>query len=120
MFPDETPIDLVSNDVKMGEPNAHANGVNGNHMNGDVDMHDDRPAMKNGDASSPASSSRERPNDEDDEQPPAKRARMLSDADKTSMTHVSLFSLSYAVTGVLIRHAFRRPSEVRHSSPSVG
>ncbi|TEB39309.1 Bromodomain-containing protein [Coprinellus micaceus] len=84
----ETPIDLVSSDVKMGDPHAvHTNGVNGNHLNGDVDMHDGHVGFKNGGASSPASSSRERPNDEDDDQPPAKRARILSDADKTSMTH---------------------------------
>ena len=87
----------------MGDPHAaHTNGVNGNHLNGDVDMHDGHANFKNGDASSPASSSRGRPNDEDDDQPPAKRARILSDADKTSMTHVSRFSLSCAVTGVLI------------------
>jgi hypothetical protein len=87
----------------MGDPHAvHTNGVNGNHLNGDVDMHDGHVGFKNGGASSPASSSRERPNDEDDDQPPAKRARILSDADKTSMTHVSRFSLSCAVTGVLI------------------
>lgn len=132
----DTPIDhsrdtpsLSSDDVKMADdPVLHTNGINGSHVNGDVDMKDARPLASADtsmatleDAPSPYNSSRERPEEgEDEDQPPAKRPRILSDADKTSMTHVSTFSLSCAVTGVLIPRVPRRSSEVRHSSPSVG
>lgn len=90
------------------------NGLNGSHPNGDVVMKDEQPSetaaiaadasMASIDEVPSPNGSRERPSEgyEDDEQPPAKRARILSDADKASMTHVSSFSLSYAVTGVLI------------------
>ncbi len=41
------------------------------------------------------------PNDDDDKPPPAKRARKYSDAEKASVTNVSVFVLC-AVPGVLI------------------
>ncbi|KAJ6574863.1 Bromodomain-containing protein [Mycena capillaripes] len=78
---------------------AHApNGVNG--ANGDVSMHDidvHSPATSPGDvppaSSNGASTSHTSPADpppvdqEDDQPPPAKRPRILSDADKASFTH---------------------------------
>lgn len=84
---------------------AHApNGVNG--ANGDISMHDVdvlSPAASPGDvppaSSNGASTSHTSPADptpvdqEDDQPPPAKRPRILSDADKASFTHVSLVFL---------------------------
>lgn len=122
---DEVPIDNVQDipplssdshrdDVSMAaHPYANGlNGTNGSHFNGDVVMKDDSseaPAAADASMTSidevpSPNGSRERPSEgyDDDEQPPAKRPRMLSDADKASMTHVSSLSLSCAVTGVLI------------------
>ncbi|KAF5337245.1 hypothetical protein D9611_003243 [Ephemerocybe angulata] len=82
----ETPLGLLSIDVKMGDHVAHTNGINGTHTNGDVAMNGDREDINIDDVPSPYNSSRERP-DDDDGAPPAKRARILSDADKSSMTH---------------------------------
>ncbi|TFK41386.1 Bromodomain-containing protein [Crucibulum laeve] len=82
-------------DVKMAE---HVpNGINGNHANGtDVEMSDATPTPTPGpqqDSSmatlDDASSSQTRPASYDDDEgpPPAKRARMHSDADKASFAH---------------------------------
>lgn len=80
----------MSADVNMGDHRPHTNGINGSHTNGDVDMQQDEEDAKIENAGSPYSSSRERA-DEDDGAPPAKRARILSDVDKGSLTHVSTF-----------------------------
>jgi len=81
----------------MGDHSGpHSNGINGSHANGDIDMKEPPPPSADAsmasvvDASSPSSQSRERPEEgfDDEDQPPAKRARMLSDADKGSLTQV--------------------------------
>ncbi|RXW24743.1 hypothetical protein EST38_g1124 [Candolleomyces aberdarensis] len=101
----EIPIDDVQDtpplpssdddDVSMAA-HLHSNGLNGHHPNGDVVMSEEPEAAIAADASMASidevpspNGSRERPSEgyDDYEQPPAKRARILSDADKASMTH---------------------------------
>ncbi|KAJ2920262.1 hypothetical protein MD484_g55, partial [Candolleomyces efflorescens] len=97
----DTSSDSPYDDVSMAA-HLHANGLNGlngSHPNGDVVMKDEPPSeaaaipadasMASIDEVPSPNGSRERPSEgyEDDEQPPAKRARILSDADKASMTH---------------------------------
>jgi bromodomain-containing factor 1 len=43
------------------------------------------------------SATRSHPDDSDDHEPPAKRARMLTDAEMASTAHVSLFSYPFSL-----------------------
>ncbi len=97
-----TPPPSAGADVEMVEEPAHTNGVNG--TNG-VDAH-----MSDADANTPhtpnlhlmsspeASTSyiSPKPEDDADHPPPAKRARVHSDADKASLANVCSMHLVYA------------------------
>lgn len=87
-------------DVKMAEQEAIPNGV---HEDSDIHMEDGEQhpptspttaeaSLANIDASGVSTPRPFSQTDDGEHQPPpAKRARMLSDADKASLTHVSIF-----------------------------
>ena len=129
--PPPPPGELLK-DVQMAEvfvPNAQPNGNHRDGLNGDVAMDDVRAessvttpeappeSMVSADGSQAGASG----HDEEDKPPPAKRARMHSDADKASLAHVSPRPFLYASIGVLIQHVLCAvSSEVCHSSPRFG
>ncbi|EFI28580.1 bromodomain-containing protein [Coprinopsis cinerea okayama7 len=103
---DQTSVPSAPQDIKMDDQPTQSNSNDTNdaqpaHTNGDVDMKDDHDyapppplstdaSMATSDRQSPVPyTPRERPGpgEEEDGQPPAKRPRVHSDADKASMTH---------------------------------
>lgn len=90
-------------------PPPSSNGVNGSDIEGTADVDVQTPATTPGapphelNGTSHTNGYHPLENDDDDEQPPpAKRPRVFSDADRASLTHVSLDLSLCAVTGVLI------------------
>ncbi|KAH6917622.1 hypothetical protein BKA70DRAFT_1215831 [Coprinopsis sp. MPI-PUGE-AT-0042] len=96
---DAPAIDISTQNTTPSPPTPHQLHDDAMDHNGDVTMHDDVAApppltadtsMAGTDHNSPmAYTPRERPGsaEEEDGQPPAKRPRILSDADKSSLTH---------------------------------
>ncbi|KAF5368460.1 hypothetical protein D9758_002376 [Tetrapyrgos nigripes] len=98
--PDSIPIDPPT-ETSLEGPSNHVNGINGSHQD-DIDMVDTddhtpaaTPALSasfTADSIGPSTSHttpNDAPDDDEDQPPPAKRARMDSDADMASITHSS-------------------------------
>lgn len=94
-------FDFASSCVRAAHASNGVNGTNGDASMHDVDVHSPAttpggvpPGSSNGASTSHTSPADPHPVDqEDDQPPPAKRPRILSDADKASFTHVSLVFL---------------------------
>jgi hypothetical protein len=120
-------VEDVQMEELMLEPNGHPNGKTELDLSTDVQTPDTPPVSSSLPAASssttiesiPVSTPYSTPNDssrnDDDMPPPAKRARMHSDADKASLAHVSVPRL-VRLRGVLIMYC---PSEVRNFTSSI-